>query len=56
MKWGIKGFYEVCGTIKFLIYKLLSIQNEVEELIKKNIISVNDFNNYIKYNSCEIIP
>ena len=56
MKWGINGFKEVCNTVKFLVYKLLSIQNEVEELIKNGIISINDFHNYIKYNSCEIIP
>lgn len=56
MKWGIKGFSEVCNTIKFLIYKLISIQNKVEELIEKNIISLNDFKKSIMYNSCEIIP
>ncbi len=56
MKWGIDGFRDVCNTTKYLIDKLISKKEEVQNLIDRNIININQFKKDIKYNSCEIIP
>jgi len=53
--WG-ESFKSVCKTIQHLIKELVRIKPEIEELIRKNIISFDSFN-YPKFNnSCEIIP
>ena len=56
MKWGEKGFREVCATIRFLINALQKIRPEIEQLIAEGKIRKEDFEEQIKYNSCEIIP
>jgi len=55
VKWGDKGFAEVCSTIKFLISTLQSALPEIRQLIKEGKISLEDFE-HTKFNSCEIIP
>ncbi|WNY24888.1 TIGR04084 family radical SAM/SPASM domain-containing protein [Methanolapillus millepedarum] len=56
MKWGIEGFTDVCGTIRFLIGELQKVKPEVEKMIEDGKINIDDFSNHIEYNSCEIIP
>lgn len=55
MKWGEKGFSEVCSTIKFYINALREEVPVVRELIEQGKISMDDFR-HVRYNSCEIIP
>jgi len=56
MKWGVKGFLEVCQTVRFLINTLKEKQPEIEKLIKDGTVRLEDFSQRIEYNSCEIIP
>ncbi|NLI62226.1 MAG: TIGR04084 family radical SAM/SPASM domain-containing protein [Methanosarcinaceae archaeon] len=56
MKWGEKGFEEVCKTVRFLIESLQNVLPEIKTMIKYGTIDEKDFSDYIKYNSCEIIP
>jgi len=53
--WREKGFQLVCKTVENLIYSLKRALPEIQSLIRKGIVSVEDFY-YTKYNSCEIIP
>jgi putative peptide-modifying radical SAM enzyme len=53
--WGIRGFREVCGTVKHLASALQSIRPEVEKLINDGVIGFEDLD-YTEFNSCEIIP
>jgi len=55
VKWGDKGFAEVCSTIKYLIASLQGVLPEIKMLIKEGKISLQDFE-HTKFNSCEIIP
>ena len=55
MKWGDKGFAEVCSTVKHLIKTLKDVLPEVRHLLKEGKISMEDFE-HTKFNSCEIIP
>ncbi|WP_237706005.1 TIGR04084 family radical SAM/SPASM domain-containing protein [Methanocella conradii] len=55
MKWGDKGFAEVCSTVKHLINTLKDALPEIRQLLKEGKISMEDFD-HIKFNSCEIIP
>ncbi|MCD1295257.1 radical SAM/SPASM domain-containing protein [Methanocella sp. CWC-04] len=55
MKWGEKGFFEVCSTIKYLLNALRETLPEVKDLIDKGRIEEQDFE-FVKFNSCEIIP
>ena len=52
--WGEEGFNLVCETVKNMIDKLIEVKPEIERLIEKKTISIDDFN-YTKYNGCEII-
>lgn len=56
MKWGEKGFREVCATIRFLIGSLKEVQPEIEKMIADGKIKASGFDQEIGYNSCEIIP
>lgn len=53
--WGEKGFLEVCDTVFFLVNSLKLVQIEIEKMIEKGDLSLEDFD-YKKYNGCEIIP
>ena len=53
--WHEDGFDMICGTVKHLIDELRNVQPEIEELIAKNILTLEQFN-YPPYNGCEIIP
>lgn len=55
MKWGDKGFGEVCSTIKNMIHGLQQALPEIQLLIDSGRISMKDFE-HTKFNSCEIIP
>lgn len=55
MKWGEKGFKEVCSTIRNLICALQAAKPEISRLIDDGIVSMEDFD-HLRYNSCEIIP
>lgn len=55
MLWGEQGFKEVCDTIFFLVNSLKNITPQIEEMIKKGDLKLEDFN-YNKYNGAEIIP
>jgi len=54
--WGKDGFDKVCATVKHLINELTAIKDEVLELIRKGIISKEEFDYPIYNNGCEIIP
>ncbi|WNY28440.1 hypothetical protein MmiEs2_06260 [Methanimicrococcus stummii] len=56
MKWGVQGFHEVCGTVRFLVNVLKEKKPEIEKLIEDGKINLDDFLQGIEYNSCEIIP
>lgn len=53
--WGEEGFNQVCENIKLFLTLMHRIQPNVEELIKKDVIKLEDFD-YDEFNSCEIIP
>ena len=53
--WGERGFQLVCNTVTNLIYWLKRSLPKIQSLIRKDIVSIEDFD-YTKYNSCEIIP
>jgi putative peptide-modifying radical SAM enzyme len=53
--WGEEAYNQVCDTIKFLIDNLKDHLPYIKDLIRKGIISEEDFD-YTKYNGCEIIP
>ncbi|MFW6233465.1 MAG: TIGR04084 family radical SAM/SPASM domain-containing protein [Nanoarchaeota archaeon] len=53
--WGEKGYNEVCESIFYLVDNLKSIISEIDKMIQKKEIEIEDFN-YPRYNGCEIIP
>jgi uncharacterized protein len=53
--WPKEGDIMICETIRNLINKLIKIKPQVNKLIDKRIISINDFN-HEKYFGPEIIP
>jgi len=53
--WGERGFQLVCNTVRNLIYWLKRSLPKIQSFIRKDIVSIEDFD-YTKYNSCEIIP
>lgn len=55
MKWGEKGFAEVCSTVRNYIHALQEALPEIRQLIEDGSISLSDFE-HMKFNSCEIIP
>ena len=54
--WGEEGFEEVCVTVKHLIKELRAIMPEIQELIEKGVVSLEDFHYPTYNNSIEIIP
>jgi len=53
--WGYEGFSQVCGTVRHMVDALYEALPEVERLIEKGTVRMEDFE-YTKYNSCEVIP
>ncbi|MBD3229022.1 MAG: TIGR04084 family radical SAM/SPASM domain-containing protein [Candidatus Lokiarchaeota archaeon] len=53
--WGDDGYRIICKTIRNLIEKLISVKPKIEELIRKKIINMADFD-YIRYSGVEEIP
>lgn len=53
--WGEEGYRLVCGTVLNLIESLQNILPRVKQLLDQGVIRTQDFE-YVKYNSCEIIP
>jgi uncharacterized protein len=54
-RWSNEEYDLVCRTVKNLVESLRSYLPRVKMLIEKETIGLSDFD-YIKYNSCEIIP
>ncbi|MCJ7631824.1 TIGR04084 family radical SAM/SPASM domain-containing protein [Candidatus Bathyarchaeota archaeon] len=53
--WGEEGYMAVCSTVSNLIESLSAILPRVKQLIDNGTLKIQDFE-YMKYNSCEIIP
>lgn len=53
--WKLDGYMLVCSTIEHLIGELQKKKPEIQDIIDKGKISINDFE-YKKYDGCEIIP
>jgi putative peptide-modifying radical SAM enzyme len=53
--WGNKGYDEVCDSIFYLVNSIKDILPQIQELIDKKELKIEDFN-YPRYNGCEIIP
>jgi len=53
--WSERDYFELCGTIKFLIKKLQDKKTEIEELVDGGVISLEHFE-HLKYNGVEVIP
>ena len=54
--WGEEGFGLVCKTVKHLVNELQGIEEEVLELIQKEVIQKKDFDYPTYNNTTEIIP
>jgi hypothetical protein len=55
MKWGEKGFSDVCSVVKGYLGALQEAYPEIKKLIDGGIVKSSDFE-HMKFNSCEIIP
>ncbi len=53
--WSSESYAKACGTVRHLKQELERILPEVEELISKGIISLEDFK-HLKYNGVEVVP
>jgi len=53
--WGDEGFRQVCGTVRNMIDALQEALPSVRFLMDEGKIRLEDFD-YMRYNSCEIIP
>ncbi len=53
--WEEKDYGELCSTVKFLITKLKSKKFEVEGLLSKGVIKLEQFG-HLKFNGVEVIP
>lgn len=53
--WGAEGYSLVCQTVVHLIETLSGSLPRVRKLIDEGVLAACDFD-YVKYNSCEIIP
>jgi radical SAM protein with 4Fe4S-binding SPASM domain len=54
-QWNDSQYVLVCDTVRNLVKTLKDTEPRIRELIKKGKINKSDFD-YLKYNSCEIIP
>ena len=54
-RWNPEAYRKVCDTVENLIESVRRQVPRIEALIRKNKITITDFD-YIKYNGCEIIP
>lgn len=54
--WGEEGFAKVCETVKHLIRELEEVKPKIVELIKKEVVSLKEFDYPEINNCCEIIP
>ena len=54
-RWNITAYYIVCETVKNLVEALKRSLPKIYKLITEEKIKLSDFD-YLKYNSCEIIP
>lgn len=53
--WNSEDYKELCGTVRFLIKKLQSKEEEIRVFIDDKIISLDDFK-HLKFNGVEVIP
>jgi putative peptide-modifying radical SAM enzyme len=53
--WGIKGFDEVCETVRNLVHGLTDVLPQIKGLLEVGRIDLTDFHDP-KYNGCEVIP
>ncbi len=54
--WGEEGFRKICKIVQHLIWELQQVKPKIKELLKRNVVSLEEFYYPEINNCCEIIP